>query len=114
MSESRLEQLRRKATEFHSKFPEVWDLFCKFTFDRIKLGFERYSADAVMHRVRWETAAGRQADGSAPYKINDHHVTFYGRRFMVVYPEHDGFFQLRAQRTAGRPAKHNDNDMEDI
>jgi hypothetical protein len=101
---NRLDQLRQKAQEFHDDHPEVWDLFVRFTFDRIERGWRRYSADAIMHRVRWETCGGRpEANGRAPFKINDHHVTFYARRFMKMYPQHDGFFQLREQLSEHRP-----------
>lgn len=98
---SRYEELELAATEFNGKHPEVWKLFVQFTRDAIACGFDCYSADAVMHRVRWETAMGQSGPyGEAGrYKINDHHVTFYGRWFMEKNPERDGFFRLRIQKS---------------
>ncbi len=103
---SRLAELHGRFVEFDREFPEVGKLFDRFALERIGVGFSRYSADAVMHRVRWETAAGRaDSDGRAPYKINNDHVAFYARRFMASYPEHDGFFSTREQTSAARRPK---------
>lgn len=106
MEETRLDQMRRKAQEFHLKHPEVWKLFERFTFDRVEKGFKRYSADAIMHRARWETAGGRpDSNGEAPFKICNNHITFYSRAFMRLHPEHEGFFVLREQPSASQEAK---------
>jgi len=93
--ETRLDQLREKAVEFNSEHPIVWELFCKFTFQRIYKGFENYSARGIFHRIRWETEQAVTADDD--FKLNDHLSPFYARRFMKMYPEHDGFFRTRRQ-----------------
>lgn len=102
---SRREEMERNYLEFDKKRPIVWRLFKKFTFDRILKGFDQYSADAVMHRVRWETAQGREGpySGEGNFKINNNHVCFYARRFMREYPDHDGFFRVRVQKSNFRP-----------
>lgn len=85
--------LRGDFEKFDKENPEVWTLFVHYTLEMIKLGFQRYSADAVMHRVRWESdlkTASR--DG---LKINDHHVSFFARKFEAAYPQHAGFFRRR-------------------
>ena len=102
---TRTEEMRRQCAAFHLEHPEVWDLFVQFAFDRINRNYRCYSADAIMHRVRWETAAG-DADKSDGYKINDHHVTFYARRFMRQYPQHEGFFRTRVQTSERRLNAH--------
>ena len=81
-------------SRFDRLHPEVWTLFEQFTLDRVRQGRRHYSADAIMHRVRWETDAGGKR---SPYKINDHHVTCYARRFHREHPELAGFFRLRKQ-----------------
>jgi hypothetical protein len=97
---TRKEQIRQRCAEFHKKHPEVWELFVKFTFDRISRGFEHYSADAIFHRIRWETATPTRDDGD--FKLNDHYTAFYARRFHAVHPEHHGFFRTRVQTSAAR------------
>lgn len=73
---------------------DIWREFVRFSFDRIHRGFEHYSADAIMHRVRWETNAH---DGSE-FKVNNNTVADYARRFHRAYPKYDGFFRTRRSR----------------
>lgn len=100
---SRHEQLYGEVRRFHQEHPEVWRLFERFTLERIRLGFKHYSADAIMHRVRWETSAGSKGDAPA---INNNYVAFYARRFMNIHPEHDGFFKTRVQKSRLRSARY--------
>lgn len=96
--------MRKNCSEFHRKHPEVWQLFVRFTFDRVSHGFKHYSADAIMHRVRWETSGGDSERSGDGFKINDHFVTFYARRFARLYPEHEEFFAFRVQKSETRIA----------
>jgi hypothetical protein len=80
--------------EIDAANPEVWRLFERFTFELIRRGFGHYSADAVLHRVRWETASALE-DGCT-FKINNNWSAFYARKFHDRHPKHDGFFRLRA------------------
>lgn len=84
--------------EFHKANPAVWELFNHFTEEVIAAGHKRYSADAIMHRVRWETSVRTT---SAPIagrilKINDHHVAYYARLWLYKNGKtHPNFFTLR-------------------
>lgn len=78
--------------QFNRENPQVYVLFSRFTFQLIKRGFKNYSADAVMHRIRWETNVETVGD---KFKVNDHHVAFYSRLWMEVNPQHKGFFRTR-------------------
>ena len=116
--DTRLDEMELAAMEFHKKYPQVWNLFVKFAKDRISRGFTNYSADAVMHRVRWETAAGQSGQypnsNDGKFKINDHHVAFYGRWFMRNFPEPEGFFRVRDQTSRSRtPYGRSPNDPRD-
>jgi hypothetical protein len=73
--------------------PEVWRLFEAFTFHMIGRGFRHYSADAVLHRVRWETAMS--VDDGSGYKISNVWSAWYARKFHRTHPEHFGFFRNR-------------------
>jgi hypothetical protein len=98
---SRNDELREAVQQFHRAHPAVWTLFCEFTQDRIARGFTHYSAKAVMERIRWET----DQSGDADWKINNNFASFYGRRWMKLHPEHDGFFRTRKQVSEDQPAR---------
>ena len=102
MSESRLDEMREQVQRFHENNPDVWRLFCGFTFDRINLGFKNYSANAIFKRIRWEKDVG--GDGAVQFKLNNNYRAFYARRFMKAYPEHDGFFRTREQISEAKDA----------
>lgn len=40
--------------QFHNSNPEVYDMFRRFAVEIRNAGYRRYSADAIMHRIRWE------------------------------------------------------------
>jgi hypothetical protein len=92
---SREEEIRQQVTEYHSKHPEVWRLFCRFTFQMFTKGYAHYSVNAIFERIRWEMDAG--GDGIHTFKLNNNYRAFYARRFMRAYPQHDGFFRTREQ-----------------
>lgn len=77
---------------FDAANPAVYRLFCRFTHELIQRGRRNYSADAILHRVRWETALQTVDDD---FKVNNSFVSGYARKFMADYPAHKGFFQLR-------------------
>jgi len=100
---TRLDQLRDQVTKFHNEHPEVWDLFVRFTREKIDRGFKHYSARGIFHRIRWETDKPTYEEG-LEFKLNDHHSPFYARRFHKVYPQYDGFFHTREQISARNDA----------
>lgn len=76
---------------------EVCALFEKVALDLVAGGFEHYSADAVLHRIRWEANVER---GNRDFKVNNDHAAPLARWFMKRHPEARGFFELRAARAA--------------
>lgn len=99
---SRLDEMRDECLRFHKQHPRVWDLFVKFTLGRIDRGFKNYSARGIFQRIRWETEEAQTSE--IEFKLNDHHSPFYARRFMRMYPQHDGFFRTRKQISADNNA----------
>lgn len=87
--------LQERFWKFHLDNPQVYILFEKFTLQLIARGFKHYSADAVMHRVRWETSVETTGD---LWKINNDHTAYYSRRFMANHPEYSGFFRTRTTK----------------
>ncbi len=52
------ERMRLKYVDFDQRNPRVGGYFNAFALFMWAKGFKHYSADAIMHRVRWETDAG--------------------------------------------------------
>lgn len=82
--------------EVDANNPEVWRLFELFTYSMIKRGFAHYSARAVLHRVRWETAT--PLEDETQFKVNNNWSPYYARKFHAVHPDHAGFFRNRVSR----------------
>jgi hypothetical protein len=78
---------------------EVCELFEKLALDVRCRGWEHYSSDALLHRIRWEMQIER---GNREYKINDHFSSILARWFLDRHPDMDGFFELRALRSKVR------------
>jgi hypothetical protein len=87
---------QRRFVEFDEAHPEVWEMFVRFTHDRIRRGFEHYSSDAILHRIRWETAVSMGDESE--FKLNNNFTPYYARKFHRVFPQHDGFFRTRRSR----------------
>lgn len=97
--ESRIDEMRASFEEFHEQNPHVWKLFEGFTFEAINVGRPRYSAKAVVERIRWHVDI---ETNDPDFKINNNHTAFYARMFMDRHPEHEGFFEMRIQLSASR------------
>ncbi len=93
--ETRYEELRDAAAAFHKAHPKVYELFDRFTRDRINRGFEYYSAKAIFERIRWETDQAK-TEGNE-FKLNNNFPPFYARAWMATNPEYQGFFRIRIQ-----------------
>lgn len=94
---SRFDQMRDECQRFHVAHPEVWDEFVRLAFIAINRGHKSYGARALWGVMRWNSDMG-DGDQDA-FRLNDHHSPFYARRFHRMYPDHDGFFQLREQKS---------------
>lgn len=83
-----------KYEEYDRKNPEIYQLFKRFTLEAVQMGRQRFSAEAVINRIRWET----MVRGDDEFKINNNIKPYYSRKFMNEYPELEGFFQLRKSK----------------
>lgn len=95
------EQLRRQPTLFPlPSMPDdipsdVCQLFEKLALEIARRGYERYSADAILHRIRWEYQIER---GNREFVLNDHWTAPLARWFLKAHPELPKFFALRRSR----------------
>jgi len=85
--------------EFHSKNPKVYAKFCERAQLLIEAGFKRYSADGIMHTIRFDhdiAIRSTSVDGDGhPLKINNDVVRFYAEKWTREHPLHRDFFQSR-------------------
>ena len=91
-------KLEAEFDRFDSDHVDVWLLFRRFALDAIAAGRSRFSADAILHRIRWFTTVEAGAPGASVWKINDHYSAFYARKFVRLMPEHQSLFELRQRR----------------
>lgn len=78
---------------------DVVDLFESYALTVIASGAKRYSADAVLHRIRWHHFVEQ---GNRDFKINDHWSSSLARWFLAKHPEHIKFFEIRNRRPEGQ------------
>lgn len=85
-----MESIKKQWWRYHKANPQVFELFERFTFDLIQRGFENYSSKAVFERIRWHTDVETCGES---FKISNNYTPYYARLFMVLHPEHEGFFR---------------------
>lgn len=90
--------IAERFAEFDAANPEVWELFKRFARQARDAGRGRYSADAILHRIRWHVAIEtRSNDG---FKINDHFSAMYARKLIAEDRTFAGFFETRVRKSA--------------
>lgn len=80
---------------FDSENPKVWELFEKYAKQLIDKGVNHWSADNILHKIRFET---RLETNDPNYKINNNYSAFYARKFARIYPKHKDFFEFRKSK----------------
>lgn len=89
--------IRDRFERFHRANPAVYQAFKRFAWDVKRVGRTRWSADAIVQRIRWLYSV--ETD-EPDFKINDHYSAYYARLLMEEDPENfAGFFELRKTRT---------------
>ena len=91
MTLARKESFRR-FEEFHTSNPKVWYWFVYFA-DQMARVKDRWSADAVLHRIRWELALRVETDEE--FKFSDHFTCYYSRMYLLARPFDPEFFHTR-------------------
>jgi hypothetical protein len=80
--------------QYDRDHPDVWQLFVKLAREAKDKGLTRFSARAIIHRIRWEYTIDR-ADNDG-FKINDHMSTYYAHKLVGVDPRFADFFEFRS------------------
>jgi len=77
--------------KFDAKNPHIYNLFKRFALEVVKT-HKRFSADAILHRIRWFTQV--ETVGSK-FKIANYCAAFYARKFIKEFPQYEGIFSFR-------------------
>ena len=81
---------------YHKKNPDIYKMFVKFAL-MVAARRKYYSAKAIFHRMRWETVISGEGE---EHKISDGYISHYARKFMVDYPQHNGFFKTKTRKVS--------------
>ncbi len=76
----------------------VYILFQRFAGEVRGRGYRRYSADAILHRIRWHLNVDIRPTFDSEFKINDHYSSRLARLLIERDPTYEGFFELRELR----------------
>jgi len=91
--------IAQRFAEFDAAHPEVYAAFAMFAAQMRGRGYTHYSADGIMHIVRYHAAVNAERDGGG-FKINNNFVALYARKLVAADPSFAGFFAFRIRRTA--------------
>lgn len=90
--------IQERFEEFDRKHPAVYEEFRRLAEQLLANGREYYSADAILHVVRYHRAIGLPKDESG-YRLNDHYSSRFARKLMSEDARFANFFELRTIRT---------------
>ncbi len=94
-----LKDIDERFKTFIEANPHVFRLFQRFAHHLRAKGHNRYSADAILHRIRWHMNVDVKPTGSTDeFKINDHYSSRLARLLIERDPTYEGFFELRELR----------------
>lgn len=80
---------------FDDANPSVWKAFERHALALINAGRRHYSADGILHVIRFHVAlATHNTDGDG-FKLNNDYSSRYARKFATAHPEHAEFFEQR-------------------
>jgi len=92
--------IAQRFARFHAANPHVYELFARFAAEVRAAGHNRFSADAILHRIRWYCGVETK---NMDFKINNDFSAYYSRLLVSNDPSFDGFFETRRIRnTEGR------------
>ena len=83
------EELRVKWKEYHRNNPHIYDAFEELTLEMTRYR-KNFSARAVMHKMRWDTAI---RGGGDDFKLPNWVSPYMVRLFEERHSRHIGFFR---------------------
>ena len=90
------ENITERFVKFDRKYPDIYWLFKRFSFEAMKAGLKNYGAKAIFERIRWHKRV--ELNGS-DFKINNNYTSRYVRKLIFECPEFSEFFITRKLRS---------------
>ncbi len=90
--------IQEKFNEFDEAHPRVYALFCELVDQLQAAGNRHYSADAILHRIRWECTVNPDCEFDG-FKINNNFASRYARKWLGDQYETSDFFATRELKT---------------
>lgn len=78
--------------QYDAEHPEIWRQFRGITFGLIRRGKKHYGAKAISEIIRYHRIIEY---GETEFKVNNNFTAYYSRKFMKLFPQHNGFFETR-------------------
>lgn len=88
---AREQSLDAKFAAFCESSPEIVAEFERRALALIARGRDHFSADAILHSIRFDTAMSEGGE----FKINNNWTSRLARRFAEKYPQHASLFWTR-------------------
>lgn len=80
--------------------PVAYELFKQFAEQARRAGRKRYSADAILHRLRWHVNVELRPVDGEEWRCNDHFSSRLARKLIEDDPSFANFFELRELKSA--------------
>jgi len=91
-----MQNLKEQFDQFDKDHPQIWAEFCKRVEDIWQRGIRHYSADAILHILRYHSiVSGKDAED---WKINNSYSAYYARKWQSKNPDRSDFFSTRIQK----------------
>lgn len=87
--------LVKRFTKYHAEHPEVWANFKKYAAEMQATGRKRYSAWAIINRIRWDHDLLKTEE----FKISNDYIALYARVAIHIEPSLAGFFATRPMKS---------------
>lgn len=88
--------LLKKFETYHRNNPSVFETFKALAFQMQRTGRKRYSAWAIINKIRWDYDLKTHGD---EFKISNDYIALYARLLIYRHPEFEPFFELKRMKT---------------
>lgn len=86
--------LVKRFEKYHQQHPEVWDKFKAYAQEMRATGRKRYSAWAIINRIRWD----HDISYAEEFKISNDYIALYARVMIHLDPAFAEFFRTRPMK----------------
>ena len=92
-------ELLARFKKYHTENPHVYKLFMQYVNQLRSAGRDRYSAWAIINRIRWDYDISTTGD---PFKISNDYIALYARLAYYHNPDLKEFFVMRPMKGKNR------------